>query len=88
VRGSVGDRVQAREVPLEAQGKPGKHWQISLSCRLPRHAAIGALALTGIPAIKEMFEPQPGGWSAKTPTSTAQQMKWVRGSGHDLDAFK
>jgi adenosylmethionine-8-amino-7-oxononanoate aminotransferase len=68
------------------QGKPGKHKVISRA--IAYHGTPqGALALTGIPAIKEMFEPLvPGGFRVPN-TNFYRADEMGSGLGNDLDAF-
>jgi adenosylmethionine-8-amino-7-oxononanoate aminotransferase len=68
------------------QGKPGKHKVISRA--IAYHGTPqGALAITGIPAMKEMFEPLvPGGFRVPN-TNFYRADEMGSGLGHDLDAF-
>ncbi len=60
-RRSCRDRVQAREVLLEVQVRPTKHKVISRAVAY-HGTPQGALAITGIPAMKELFERYAGGF--------------------------
>ncbi len=79
------DRLQARQALLEAAGK-ARQAQGHLA-RVAYHGTPqGALAITGIPAMKSMFEPSPPAASAcRTPTSTARPE--MGGPADDLEAF-
>ncbi len=67
---------------FKLQGKPGKHKIISRAVAY-HGTPQGALAITGIPAMKEMFEPlTPGGF--RVPNTNFYR---APEHGHDLEAF-
>ena len=70
------------------QGRPTKHKVISRSVAY-HGTPQGALAITGIPAMKEMFEPvTPGGFRVpNTNFYRAEEMSPGLGLGDDLGAF-
>jgi adenosylmethionine-8-amino-7-oxononanoate aminotransferase len=68
------------------QGRPTKHKVISRSVAY-HGTPQGALAITGIPAMKEMFEPvTPGGFRVPN-TNFYRADEMGSGLGHDLEAF-
>ena len=68
------------------QGRPTKHKVISRAVAY-HGTPQGALAITGIPAMKEMFEPvTPGGFRVPN-TNFYRADEMGSGLGHDLEAF-
>jgi len=68
------------------QGRPTKHKVISRAVAY-HGTPQGALAITGIPAMKEMFEPvTPGGFRVPN-TNFYRADEMGAGLGHDLEAF-
>lgn len=67
------------------QGRPGKHKVISRSVAY-HGTPQGALAITGIPAMKEMFEPiTPGGF--RVPNTNLYRAAEMGGPADDPEAF-
>ncbi|MEN0022306.1 MAG: aspartate aminotransferase family protein [Microbacterium sp.] len=67
------------------QGKPAKHKVISRAVAY-HGTPQGALAITGIPAMKAMFEPvTPGGF--RVPNTNFYRAEEMGGPGDDLEAF-